>query len=326
MKKIESHVASFVLILAVLFCCPCHGQDTPVPAEAELKKVNSLINELFRKQISAAKEPEELVAIAKELRYSALEAGEKPQHYGLLKKAIELAGLAGDVTLGVAYIELLDDEFDIDLKQETLDLLGECSSGKRDATDFGVLATHIAGMIDGEIPTQDTGYLKKLASVGSKIASKSKDKELIQRFKDYKKSISALAKMAANLEAARNKVKTTPDDAAANKVLGEHYCLVKQDWDVGLGYLAKATGLLGEIAKLEKSAPSEPEKQQELARAWVKYSGASKGFEDESIARARDWHEKAIANLSGFKKKRAQLELSELKEVAVKVVYLGGFR
>lgn len=307
-----------IVLIAFLIHCsisgdPCLGQRSPIPKFSETRKFNGLIDDMFKKRISQAKASSDLVVIAGELRTLASESTDnKPQQYCLLDRAIELAGLASAPELGVELVDLLADDFDLKRGEKIHDMFRECFSGKRSANEQSALAAVIGSEIDNEISKRDMDYLRKLAALGYKAASKARDTTATQRFKEYRKKISALAKLESDLSKAREDIQSDPNNPKANLLLGAHYCFLEKDWETGLDFLAKAPEPLGNIAKLELTAFEDTEKHLELARAWAKYSDTTKLYREESAERARIWYERALKGLNGIEKKLAEVELRKL--------------
>jgi len=302
-----------LLVVWVGFANPAQSQDTPVPKTAQLKEAKVLIKDIYGQQIKEAGSGEQLSDLAKVIRQAANDSKSVlPQYYALLKKAIELATTASDSVLAVDLINELDREFEIDAKEMTIDVLTDCASKSR-GMDRNRAATHIGRLLNEAMLADDTRYMKTLASLGFKVASKAKAPRLINYFRDAKRQIVVLADQVKDFERATVTLAKNPDDPKANQKMGEYYCFAKSDWDQGLTYLAKSESNIKPIAVAELEKPQDARGQLDLARKWAAAAEDLPDFKNKILQRSAHWYSLAIAQLQGLRLKQAKMEFEKLE-------------
>ena len=103
----------------------------------------------------------------------------------------------------------------------------------------------------------------------------------------------------SDISVAKQILAIDPAHPAANLLVGEHFCFLKNDWDRGLPYLAAGSHPeIAETARAEREHPTDAAATSlELADAWWKISEAEK--ENEEVfrgirSRALEWYVRAI--------------------------------
>ena len=290
------------------------AQDAAVPVVSKLRAANELIEDIYGQQLQAAQTGPQKSELAEAMQRDAAESKENlAQFYALLDTAIELASQAGDSRLAISLVEELDGKFELDRNGLMIDVLSDCVSQARGA-DREQVALDLANLLNQAMQSDDVEYMKQLASLGSKVASRAKNRELAQQFKDAKKKISKLAKQNKEFESAIATLAKNPADVKANQIAGQHYCFVDSQWSKGLEHLAKVDGAsIQSIAKAELKKPTSAQEQLELARTWASYADQSKDYQGPIRLRARHWYALSVAKLEGIKKRQAQAELDKLE-------------
>jgi hypothetical protein len=108
------------------------------------------------------------------------------------------------------------------------------------------------------VTAQDGTPVKQAANVSLGICTVARSKE-----------IGELKAPSEKIRKAYDPVDKNPADPAANFEIGRFQCFVKGDWDVGLSFLAKGSDAgLGALAAKDLAAPTDPERQLEVADGW----------------------------------------------------------
>jgi formylglycine-generating enzyme required for sulfatase activity len=120
------------------------------------------------------------------------------------------------------------------------------------------------------------------------------------------------------LQAAREQLKTAPDDPAANLVLGRWHCFQQGDWDEGLKFLAKGSdsGLKSLAAQELASSPSTFEERVARGDAWWDLAEKADGKTKAGMRqRAGRWYQEALPELpAGLAKAKVEKRLGQLPE------------
>jgi hypothetical protein len=109
---------------------------------------------------------------------------------------------------------------------------------------------------------------------------------------------------------------STPEDPAANTIVGKFFCLQLDRWSEGLPMLAICSDAdLKAVALQELANPTEDTQRVEVADAW--YNASKKGSSKEKnaeLARAQHWYQQA-KSLSGVLKERVSQRLAEIDRI-----------
>ena len=109
-------------------------------------------------------------------------------------------------------------------------------------------------LVDLAIDDADFAWAVACAAGVETIARKSQLPELAAAAQLRTKSLPALRKDFADLEAARRTLETKPADSMANRIVGRFDCFVRQRWDEGIARL-----LLGDDPALRDAVKKEVE-------------------------------------------------------------------
>jgi len=110
------------------------------------------------------------------------------------------------------------------------------------------------------------------------------------------------------------KLKTAPDDPAANLAVGKFLCFSKHEWETGIPLLARGSDpSLKHLATLEISRPSAADDMVRIADGWwdlaAKESGAMKR---DMRGRAAVWYKTALSSVNGLTKEKVEKRLEEI--------------
>ncbi|MBA3936160.1 MAG: hypothetical protein H0X38_01775 [Planctomycetes bacterium] len=128
-----------------------------------------------------------------------------------------------------------------------------------------------------------------------------------------KKEVFAKARGNATVQAIL-KLLDTPDDAAANALVGRYFCFERGTWAVGLPLLAHGDDAdLKAVAELDLRKPVAAAPQVEVGDRW--YALAKKArqpAQDRMLARAAGWYRRAEPGLTGITRERIAQRSDEI--------------
>ena len=110
------------------------------------------------------------------------------------------------------------------------------------------------------------------------------------------------------------KLKTAPNDPAANLAVGKYLCFSKHEWEAGIPLLARGSDpALKHLATLEISRPTAGDDIVRIADGWwdlaAKESGAIKR---DMRARAAVWYQPALSSVNGLTREKVDKRLQEM--------------
>jgi DNA-binding beta-propeller fold protein YncE len=267
------------------------AEEPQAPTPAELKEAVDTLKDVYERDYrDAGTSATAKVALARKLFDGAPKRKTAVMQYACLDEARRLAALGGDARLALDALTALSTKFKgtpPELANDTLKLLGDADLSADAAKDVIVLvAEGAAAALDRE----DYAGAVALAKLLAAAAKKSEDPDALAEAREL------LARLEA-LKAAVDALKTKPDDAAANEVLGRYWALARGRWDMGLKYLARGSNQeLAAAAKKDLANPKTAKERTAVGDAWYKLAREHKGTEHRQLVdRAWEWFTSALA-------------------------------
>jgi WD40 repeat protein len=286
---------------------------TAVPGKDELEAATKLIRDIFADDYKQAKKGADKIALAEKLLKQSTESQNDAERFALLSEARALAGAGSSPSLAIQIIEQTGNRYQIDVPRETVEFVEQLPNSLPAATRHEVTEALLplaeAGLERGDFETA-----RRLLAAAAQSARKANDPALVKQVagrvaeaNDGKKSLEAYQKALASLQ-------SSPDDGDAHLAAGRYLCFVKNDWDGGLGHLAKASDpTFKEIAELELKAPTSPEDQVKLGDLWWTLQETAKGKDKTDYAERSDkWYSTALPGLKGLSQTKVSKRIEEL--------------
>jgi hypothetical protein len=238
-----------------------------VPAKADQDRSRKLMKEVFAQQLSdrstAARRK-----LAQELLSEAGKITDNPvDQFVLLSAAVQAAREAGSAPLCFEAADGMAKSFDVD----GLAVRTEAALKMPFAADPpDVAAENVrAGMelLDELLEVGDFVSATRLGSLLQKAsASNASQRTVVQQ---RVKEIADLRLAHDRFFMQRDKLKSAPDDPAANLAVGNYYAFVKRQWDLALPFLAKGSNAAVKAAvTLEQSRPKSADQLIATGDAW----------------------------------------------------------
>jgi hypothetical protein len=317
MTSSKQLVAVLFLILAASLLRAGGAGRIPLPTAAAQEKARKLVMEVFQDELKNAREPAARAKLAAELLQQGRDTrDELTLRFVLLEEARDLAARAGEAGLAFTAIDELGKTFAVDAlpsKAAALKLAAEAAESKE--AGKAVLDVTLP-LIAEALETDQYDAARLLGQVAETAARKAKSPSLVLDAHKRIAEIAAAEKGFAKQQGYLDRLKANPDDAEANGELGKYYGLMKRHWDRALPYLAKGSdAALKALAERDLASPRVTLPQLALADAW--WELAAKEQDPTRLAlqvRAAFWYDKAIGQLSGLNRTKAQKRLDQLAE------------
>lgn len=259
----------------------------PVPDLADVEQSRNLIKQAFEDDYkSAADNPEPLI---QKLLVAADKSEKNSQKYAMLLEAIEAAIMGGDHSRAIELVDIRASQFQEDGVNARLQLMARILTPKA-KTDPDVLRqvyVHAVDTAKQGVAEDNSDGAKAAAAIAISVA------KAMQSLGKSKKIPGLAAEGEANLEESREMLATVqkrlsllrayqesvdvlatnPQSPEANEVVGRYRCFVIDDWQAGLGNLAKGNAPeLKRLAEAELEAcaaqPSDVKKILAVANGW----------------------------------------------------------
>ncbi|MFL5242128.1 MAG: hypothetical protein ACJ8FY_08465 [Gemmataceae bacterium] len=144
---------------------------------------------------------------------------------------------------------------------------------------------------------------------------KNKD-ETLARIEARKAEVEAYRKDYQTFQEAQSKLKQTPDDTAANLIVGKYLCYFHGKWDEGLPLLAKsADPVIKPVVLKELGKPAKFKDQADLAEDWSALSNKEEGRKQNNVAmHALTWFASADQQAKPEDKSKLAERIKEVKK------------
>ena len=289
----------------------------PVPQQAAQEKARKLVLEVFADDLAVAKEPAARLKLAGEILQQGRDTKDDlTLRYVLLQEARDLAARSGDAGLAFNAIDDIARQYAIDPLASKATVLAQAVEAT-DSKEGGKAILDLTLPLIGEALDADQyDAARALGKVAAAAARKAKSLKQVRDAERRQEEIDLAQRGFAKQQAYLDRLKSNPNDAEANLELGKYYGLVKRHWDRAMPYLARgADPDLKAVAERDVAGPKDGAGQLALADAWWELAGKEK--EPTRLAlqtRAAFWYDKAVSQLSGLNRTKAQKRLEQVAE------------
>jgi formylglycine-generating enzyme required for sulfatase activity len=188
------------------------------------------------------------------------------------------------------------------------------SKGSHSLNVRQAIAEKVVEVMDEAVAQDRFEAATRLGKLALSEAFKAHERELTTQIRTRMKDVEQAAKAFVEVEAAANKLKTSPGDPGANAIVGRYACLSKGDWDTGLAMVAKSDDeSLKALAVKELKNPVEASEEAALADEWYGLSESEKGTAKKNLQlRAAHWYWRAAPDLTGLAKTKVEKRMKLL--------------
>jgi hypothetical protein len=310
-------VFTIALIAAGSLSRPVIAADDrmPVPPQADIEKAEATVKDLFKAEYAKTKMADRLALGTKLFMQATESKGDPAAQYVLLREARDLAAKAGT---GVAAMRAADEMTAIFALRP-----GEAHVAAVDAlvasANTAALASPTADALLAAVDDARIGaeweYAFTLLKGAEAVAKKANSTALTNAIKGRVKDVETLKAEADKIRDHVATLKIRPADAEANLAVGR-FRFLAQEWADAMENLAKGSDeKLKAAAELDrKAAAGGTADRVAAAEAWYDLAATADATTKPIIqVRAYEWYVKAVPELAGLDKARAEKRVAELQ-------------
>lgn len=305
-------------ILGLTFSAVAETPRAPIPDAAKQREVSKLLDETYGldKLETASKKQQAVKKLLEATRDESLLLEER---YVALITLLKLTQEIADFTSWREAMDRLEKTYEIDgAKEINVRLKAYLNSASSSSAFRGKTAEEIAELIRQVARANRYSDAEALlAAADAAVQRVNASSAIKQAFAKAKDTVADRKKAWLPVEAAEKKLKTSPDDPAANQTVGRWLALYESEWTAAAEFLGKSQDAKWQdAARLEQEALGDPDKQSDTGDAWWGLAQSETGYAKTALMlHAGYWYELATPNLSAGVQK--QLMAKRLSEIAV---------
>lgn len=292
----------------------------PIPTAEQIQATRQIIEQVFGKELAAARTPETRQKAAATLLSKAKEAiaaDDPAGNYALLLLARELALQAGDLRLALLCVDQLANDYEVDSLAEKLQTLRQQLPPAKSLVRTEQIVDAVPALLNQAVTSEQFLVALELLDLGETAAKKSKLTAHVKALAARRGELKSLQQLWLDARTAQKKLQTQPDDAAAHRTVGIYLCQVRSDWLQGLPHLVQGNDVtIQKLAQQELAEPATATAQVEVGDGWWNYGETLTGHQHRQVLlHAADWYQIAQPNLSGLMLARIEHRLEAAAEL-----------
>jgi hypothetical protein len=295
------------IMLVVVVSLPTFGQEgaskSPVPDAAAMKKAMALVREVYQRDFTSAKTPQDRLKLSQRMLKDAASLDAKgADAFVAMRVARDVAIQAGSIRQAGSAIDEIAKRYAVDAVAMKLSAALRVAKNAKSRSQRKELAEFALLLLDRAATAQQIKQTTQLAGVAEAAARSTRDLVLAKKITEKAKRIKQLSKHVQQVAEATAKLKQNPDDPQANETVGRFKCFVAGDWKGGLPRLAAGTDpALVKLAKLELKGADAFRDQLTLADGWWKQAQKQGGAAKKHLMQhAALWYQNARPQSKGL--------------------------
>jgi hypothetical protein len=264
-----------------------------IPSKAEQARYLEMFREVFAAESADHSAGGRRTLALKLLKQADDDADVAADEFVLLVGAIEAAKQASDLSLCSVAAGKLAAGYGVDGPHVKSDaaLAMSLRSNSPAATAENCKAGLV--LVDELVACEDYPTAARILQA---LRAATADAEMTAQIQNRSKDLAALRGAAERAGPYIQKLKTAPDDPAANAAVGRYLCFFRGDWTHGLPLLAKGDrARVVQAADLDLAGANEPQKETEIGDTWWNLAEKEPGPERLAMRRrAAIWYSTAL--------------------------------
>jgi hypothetical protein len=218
---------------------------SPVPSEEDLAKAREQLREIFYADYKASKSLGDVRKLTSRMLAEAPRLENDPAAYHeLLRMVRELAIRSGDTATALKAVEMLETKLELPpltLRLETIDALAGVLSESNQGG--GQLASEAENVFISAFEQDQFPIALDAHRILMGLLRQGKDSSRLGRMSVYRGVILEAEKAHKLVPAALSALATNAENTQANDVAGKFFCLIKNEWEIGLPMMARGSDL-----------------------------------------------------------------------------------
>ncbi|MEK6236821.1 MAG: LamG domain-containing protein, partial [Planctomycetales bacterium] len=284
---------------------PAPKNRSPVPDLDAREKALAEIEEVFGKEIAAAKTSTAKAAMFRKMYQVGVNTNDNPAaRYVALEMARDLAAEAGDFSDSLQAIDRLMYHFDVSGPEMWVAAFTRAAPRAASPRARYSLISKAMERANLAAKNDHVEVAVQLAAVAYSTSLRSSDVALRKKARALRDELQARSDRWAASSQALETLKTNPEDPEANVAAGIAFCLGKNDWTRGIPYFMKSSDpAVRAAAELDGASKSQGDREElvKVGDAWWDLSQAATDRQQKVFQlRARHWYGRVVSGLTGL--------------------------
>jgi hypothetical protein len=239
------------------------------------------------------------------------------ERFVLLSEARTMAADGDDPQVLKQVLAALVQHFEVDPAQTTVDGWRAMLAKSRPAAVVRTIYEDVTQRFDAAVIGADFAAAKKYAEYGNTLAPRLSDAAISKSARERLPALTAREQQYKSAQAAAEKLKTAPDDAEANGLVGRYRATVENDWPNAFPLLAKSNlQPWKDLAVKSLTAGTDGAARAAVGDAWWDAAQTDAAQKADLTAAAVYWYQASVASLGGLNKTRVEKRLSDAAALA----------
>ncbi len=307
---------ALALVLAALSTSLFADQDrVPEPTKQAQVEAEKLVKDVYKDDY-AKRGPDERRALAEKLLSEGRNTkSDTNTEYVLLREARDMAIQVADIETAIDAIKELNAAFVVDAVDMKLKALTSIRSSSHTVEANTAGADAALTMIDEALVAENFDAAVKASELAVMFATGAHNIQMTADAQAKKNDIKAQSIAYLDMKLAADKLKTDPNDKAANYATGYYQALYKNDWDKGLPMIADGSDpLWAAAAKADLANPVDLTEMLKVADGWwdLAQTPRNSALKIHILSRAEFWYNIIIPNSDGIIRSKVEKRLDQI--------------
>jgi WD40 repeat protein len=242
--------------------------------------------------------------------------GDPIQRFALFCEARDLAARGAALALCLQVVEAMARHYPLNVLEAKRDALQQAGKSlETPAAAQAFLEVTLPLLRDAQA-NDNYAVMAPLVPPARQAAHILRDDALAKSTDRFLTQFERLRKHYEAIEPAVRTLKERPEDAEANRAVGEFLCFSKHEWDKGLLLLSKAgDSPLAAAARKELAKPADPADWAALGDAWWKLAADHGEFRAAISMRAYRWYARTLMEPNGKDQERIEKRVLEVTKL-----------
>ncbi|MBC7856551.1 MAG: hypothetical protein IAF94_24230, partial [Pirellulaceae bacterium] len=223
------------------FEAPAAAKKSAVPDAAALAKARAEVVSVFGDDLKAAKSPPQKQELAQKIFDLVKDTPEQPTRYALLLEVRRLAVEGRDAPLATKAVEMLGEQFDVDLLTLKVKLHESLAAEGLTPAQRGDVLSATCDLGYEALDADKLEALQALVAIARSMAVKAAPPEAKAEAKEFFEAYAHIQKKLELIKKAEQTLKTAPNEPGSNLILGLYHHFTRGDTQKGLPLLAKGS-------------------------------------------------------------------------------------